>query len=127
MIGQYLESERVQRVADENRRCLIVRDVHGGAAATKVVIVHGRQVVMHERIGVNHLDRRGDRVDLRRFEMQEFAARIGEQRSDALAPIQERVAYGLQQSGTAAGVGRQPAIEFFVYALAVLRRAVREA
>ena len=56
VFSQYLESERVQRVADEDRRCLIVRDVHGGAAATKIVVVHGRQIVVHERIGVNHLD-----------------------------------------------------------------------
>ena len=32
----------------------------GGSSTTHVVVVHAWKVVMHERVGVNDLDRRGE-------------------------------------------------------------------
>ena len=50
----------LQRVAGEDRGRLVEGAVRGGLAAPKVVVVHGGQVVMHQGIGVQHLDRGSD-------------------------------------------------------------------
>ena len=59
VLGHQLESERLQRVADEQRRRLVVFDVHGRLAAPQDVVVHARHVVVHQRIGMDHLHRGG--------------------------------------------------------------------
>jgi hypothetical protein len=51
-----LERLRLQRVAGEQRGRLAERDVAGRPAAPHRVVVHRRQVVVHERIRVDHLD-----------------------------------------------------------------------
>ena len=51
-----LEGEREQGIADQDRCRLVEGDMAGRLAAAKVVVVHRRQVVMDERIGVHHLD-----------------------------------------------------------------------
>ena len=50
-----------QRVAGEDRHALAEDDVRGRPAAAQRVVVHRRQVVVDERIGVNHLERAGRR------------------------------------------------------------------
>ncbi len=49
----------MQRVADEDRHRLVPFLVHGRLAAAQIVVVHRRQVVMHEAVGVDRLDRGG--------------------------------------------------------------------
>jgi len=46
--GENLEREHLQRVAGEYRRGLVERLVAGGTAPAQVVVVHRRQVVVHE-------------------------------------------------------------------------------
>src|SRR6185312_3353270 len=53
---EQLEGERLQPVADQNRRRLVVGLVAGGSAAAQIVIVHRRQIVVHERVHVHELD-----------------------------------------------------------------------
>ena len=48
-----------QRVARQDRGVLAVELVAGGPAAPQVVVVHGGQVVVDERVGVHQLDGRG--------------------------------------------------------------------
>ena len=55
----------VERVAGEDRDVLAERDVARRAAAAQVVVVHRRQVVVDERVGVDQLDRGGERQDAR--------------------------------------------------------------
>ena len=50
--------ERLQRIAGEDRDGFTVDDVTGGLAAPQIVVVERRQIVMDERVGVDHLDRR---------------------------------------------------------------------
>ena len=57
--GQRLEGQRLEGVAAEDRRRLVERPVAGGDAPAQVVVVHRRQVVVDERIGMDHLHRRG--------------------------------------------------------------------
>ncbi len=58
LVRQNLEGERQQRIAGQNRGRLVESLVHGRPAAAQVVIVHRRQVVMHQRIAVQQLDGR---------------------------------------------------------------------
>ena len=51
-----LEGERQKRVARENGGCLVEGLVHGRAAAAQIVIVHGRKVVVHERVAMDAFD-----------------------------------------------------------------------
>jgi hypothetical protein len=54
-----LEGQRLQRIARQNRGRLVPFDVHGGLAPAQVVVIHAGQIVMHEAVGMQRLDRRG--------------------------------------------------------------------
>ena len=62
-LGQQLEGQRLQAVADQQGGRLVVLDVAGRLAAAQHVVVHARQVVMHQRIGVDQFDGAGDDVE----------------------------------------------------------------
>ena len=93
-----LKGEGLQRVADQDRRRLVVGLVAGRAPAAQVVVVHGRKVVVHQRIHVDQLDGAGGRLDLILGESQR--ARGGEQQRgpDALAAAEHAVAHRLMQT-----------------------------
>ena len=57
VFGKHFEGHRQQRVAGQDRHAFSVNLVIRRPAAAQIIIVHGRQVVMNERIRVNHLDR----------------------------------------------------------------------
>ena len=61
------EPERlgVEAVAGEDRDVLAVLDVAGRPAAAQVVVVHRRQVVVDEAVGVDELEGGGEREDAR--------------------------------------------------------------
>jgi hypothetical protein len=56
--GQQLERQRQQRVSRQDRGPFVEGLVHGGLTAAQIVVVHGRQVVVNERIAVHALERR---------------------------------------------------------------------
>ena len=51
----------LQAVAGQNRDAVAVHDVQRRPAAPQRVVVHRRQIVVNERIGVNQLDGAGRR------------------------------------------------------------------
>ena len=55
---QQLERQGEQRVARQDAGPFVEGLVHGGLAAAQIVVVHGRQIVMNERIAVHALERR---------------------------------------------------------------------
>ena len=57
VFAQHLERTALQRVAGQDRGRLVKRLMCAGFAAPQVVVVHRRQIVMHQRIGVHHLHR----------------------------------------------------------------------
>ena len=61
---QVAEGLRVEPVAGEDRDVLAVLDVAGGTATAEVVVVHRRQVVVDEAVGVDQLQRGGQRQQL---------------------------------------------------------------
>ncbi len=58
-LGQHLEGAGLQGVAGQDGGRLVEGAMAGRLAAAQVVVVHRRQVVVHQGIGVQHLDRRG--------------------------------------------------------------------
>ena len=57
--GEDLERQGLQAVAHEHRGRLVEGDVTGGAPPAEVVVVHGGEVVVHEGIRVDVLERGG--------------------------------------------------------------------
>ena len=57
-LGEEADRLGEQAVAGEDRDVLAVDDVRGRPAAAQLVVVHRRQVVVDQRIGVDELDRR---------------------------------------------------------------------
>ena len=59
--GENLEGLRQQGIAGQNRRRFAELGMAAGPAAAQVVVVHRRQVVVDQRIGVNHFHGAGRR------------------------------------------------------------------
>ena len=110
-LGQGLEGQRLERVAGQDRRRLVEGAMTGRTPATQVVVVHRRQIVVDQRIGVDHLDGAGRAVEQGGLESERLAGGIGEQRTDTLAAGQHRVAHGLVQARRLHAHGRQDLVE----------------
>ncbi len=61
---QHLERQRLQCVAHEERGRLVIGLVAGRSTAAQVIIVHRRQIVVHQRVRMYELDGAGGRLDL---------------------------------------------------------------
>jgi len=94
VFGQNLKRQRLQRVAHQQRGGLVEFDVTGGLAATQDIVVHAGQVIVHQRIGVDHLDGGGHDFDPRRICRRQFARGESEQGPHALAAAEHGVAHG---------------------------------
>ena len=57
---QNVEGERQKPIAGQNRGGFVEGLVSGGAAAPQCIVVHRRQVVVHQRITVHTFERRRD-------------------------------------------------------------------
>ena len=91
---------------------LAVGDVHGRAAAALVVVVHARQVVVDERVGVDQLDggrERAARARARRPTASPPAKR--ERRAQPLAAREEQVAHRRVERAPARVAPRAAALE----------------
>ena len=58
-LGKHDEGFGEQRVAAQHGHALAIDLVAGRPAAAQVIVVHGGQIVMDERVGVHQLDRAG--------------------------------------------------------------------
>jgi len=54
------ESVRQQAIAGQRRDRFAINLVIGGTPASQIVVVHAGQIVMHQRIGVDHFDCAGE-------------------------------------------------------------------
>jgi len=78
-------------VAGEHRGRVVERLVAGRPAAPQVAVIHRREVVMDQRIGVDHLDRRGDLQRAAPGDAEQPGARQHQQRPQPLAGRQRRI------------------------------------
>ena len=60
-MGEHFEGQRLQGVAAEDRCRLVKSAVAGGPSPSQIVVIHSWQVVMDERIGMDHLNCHGGR------------------------------------------------------------------
>ena len=118
--GEHLERERLQRVAGEDRGRLVELPVRRGAAAPQIVVVHRRQIVVHERVGVNQLDGGGDAIEQLFGGTDELAARVDEQWPDTLTAAEHGVAHCIEQSLGHVVVGTENVGELLVDSAAVM-------
>ena len=93
-----LERQCLKCVPHQQGGGLVVGLVAGGFAAPQVIVVHGRQVIMHQGIGVNQLHRTGRRIQGFEFRAQCAASGIDQTGTQAFAAIQSGVAHCLVQS-----------------------------
>ena len=93
----HLERQRQEAVPGQDRRGLVERPVAGRSAAPQVVVVHRRQVVVDQRIGVHHLQR----TSRRQRRLAVAAARLGrhqaQDRPQPLAAPQHAVTHRHRQ------------------------------
>jgi hypothetical protein len=75
VLGDQPEGERQQAIPRQDGDRLAVDLVVGGMPAAEVVVVHGRQVVVDERVGVDALQRAGGRQHVRQATAHGLRAR----------------------------------------------------
>ena len=109
--GENLEGLREQGVAGEDREGLAEDLVRGRPPAADVVVVHRRQVVVDQRVGVDHLDGRRHRQRQRAIEAAALRRGEGERRAQALAAPERAVADRLGESRQVTGDRREHPIE----------------
>ncbi|MNC91381.1 hypothetical protein D3C83_76320 [compost metagenome] len=66
---------------------------------------------MHERVGVDELDRRGDGVDARDRDAESLGGGVDQQGAHALAALEHRVAHRLVQADRVGAGGGEAAVE----------------
>jgi hypothetical protein len=95
-----------EAVAGQDGDVLPEGDVARGLPTAQVVVVHRREVVVDQRVRMDHLDRRAEREDLGRRTPEGLGCGEGEHRPDALATGEQRVAHGLLEP-RGAGLARE--------------------
>ena len=119
-MGGYFKSLGQERIASEDGDAFPVDLVTGGAAATKVVIVHRGEVVMDERVGVDTFDSAGQRHGVSGASTTGFCGGECQDGADALAAGKKAVAHGFVNGGGASTCGRKEPAQCAVDACGLL-------
>ena len=93
------ESQGQQPVSSEDGRGFVKGFVCCGTAASQVVVVHGRQVVMNERIAMDEFERRSRHQRATSRHAEQIAAGDDQQGADALAAAERGMAHRCEQAG----------------------------
>ena len=121
-----LERQALQGVPDQQRGGLAEGDVAGRLAAAQHVVVHARQVVVHQRVGVDQLYRSSGTLDLVRLRTGGLSRGECEQRAHPLAATQHRIAHGLMQAERRQARRRQQPFQHGLHALLAQAHPVGE-
>ena len=92
------ECQYLQRVAGENGGRLVEGAMRGRLSAPQVIVVHRRQIVVHQRVGMNEFHRRGGRIQDVAGTLQRLSGAVDQQGAQPLAAAQNRVALRRVQS-----------------------------
>jgi hypothetical protein len=121
--SKHLECQGLQCIAGKHRSPFVEGTMAGGPTAAQVVIIHCRQVVVDQAVGVDELH--GDRsiIERLRWRAERGAGGIHQHRPQSLAAAKRAVTHGFKQPRRT-GVGQfQVAGQLFLGAGAPLRRA----
>ncbi len=110
-VGEHFEGARQQPVAGEDRRGFVVFDMRGGTAAAQIVIVHRRQIVMHQAVAMHHLDGAGDAQRAVLVDAEELGALHHQEGPQPLAAAQRRIAHRLEHAAFERVAHRQQRVE----------------
>lgn len=91
--GDDVEGKCQKAVAGKDRIGLAVGDMHRRLAAADIVVVHGRKIVMHQRVAVHTFKRCTDTQGRLPVATEEGCALHDKERAQALAAVQEAVAH----------------------------------
>ncbi len=107
--GEDFEGAGLQRIAGEDGDGFAESHVAGWLAAAQVVVVERGQVVVDERVGVQHLDGRAEALDAAGKRACDGDGGLhGEHGAQALAAGKDRVAHGaVDRRGTVSTRGNQ--------------------
>lgn len=97
MFGDRLEGQRQQGVTGQNGRRFVKSLVAGGTATAEIVVVHGGQIVVDERISVDHLHRARRRQGGLDFPAARFGRQKHEHRPQPFARREQTVPHRLFQ------------------------------
>ena len=111
VFAQYAECQRLQGIARKDGGGLVVGPVAGWAAASEVIVIHRRQVIVHQGVGVDQLHRTGGPIQAVRFCPQGLAGGVHENRTYPLAATQRGVAHGAVQIRGLGGCRWQPTVQ----------------
>ena len=108
-MSQHLERHRQQPVAGKDCGGFVELFVAGRPAAPQVAVVHRRQVIVDQRIGMNHLDRRRDLQGAAPDHPEQPRSGEHQQRPQPLAGSQRRISHCIIYPGFETGrCGEQP-------------------
>jgi len=108
---QPADAAEVQRVARQHRRHLVKGDMGGGPAPPQIVIIHAGQIVMHQGVGVQRLDRRAHPQGARIIHPEQPRRMQHQEGPEPLAAGHDGVAHGLLHPGLAAFGARQHRVQ----------------
>ena len=110
-IGENLERQRVEAVARQDRGRLVESLVDGGFAASEIVIVHRRQIVMNQRIDMDAFERERGAAGAIPIHPEQPRGGEDEQRPQALAAADRRMAHRPVEIGAGIVGDRQQLVE----------------
>jgi hypothetical protein len=99
--SNYLERPREQRITDQNRDRITINFVARRPAAPEIVIIHGRQIVVHKRIGMDHFHGARRRQSILHLAAARPSGKEHKPRPQPLPGGQERITNCFGQNGRA--------------------------
>ena len=114
--GEQPEGVGEQGVAGQDGGGVVIGPVHRRAAAAQVVVVHGRQVVVDQRIAVDHFDSEAGSNGGGGRDAEDAGGLADEQGPQALAAVEAAVAHGGDEplgrdAGAGQGLGSEQRVE----------------
>jgi len=117
-MSQHFEGAGQQGIAGEESGLLIELTMTGRAAPAQIVIIHAGQIIVDQRIAMDHFDRTGD-ADGGAFGDMEQAGRLHHQEgAQPLAAIEAGITHGLDHAVFRTVRQRQQTIKFDIDRLA---------
>ena len=92
-----VEGERQKPVTREDRGRVVEGLVHGRLATPQLVVVHGRQVVVHQRIAMDAFERGTRHQGMLARNPEQRRALHHQEGPEPLAGTQARIAHGIEQ------------------------------
>ena len=93
-----VEGESEQRVAGEDRGRIVIGLVRGRPAAPQIVVVHRRQIVMHQRIAMDAFERGAGHQRVLARHAEQGRALHHQKRPQPLAAAERGIAHRVEQA-----------------------------